>query len=180
MYKEYMIKEKGKCPEDDDILNEIYLGNHRVEKFANYIQTDSYIYYMSSEDPKILLRTNNESPSEFFIIGFNPFGKENPDPTAHSKIVVNTDDPTISLFGSLHQTEPVAVAKFDHYTATWDVRCNVRRKNEPSNLKDAMKRYREQDKMGADNLEQTISIASEIFKKIRIDSQRKKEKSPNA
>ncbi|MBR4671928.1 MAG: hypothetical protein IKO78_01840 [Bacilli bacterium] len=180
LVREYDIKEKGKCEEDDTLLNEIYLGNRRVEKFANFIQTDSYIYYLSSDEPKILVRTNNATPSEFFIIGFNPYERDNPDPTAHSKVVVNTSTAKISMYGKLHHETPIIEASFDHCTATWDVRCNVTRHNEPSNLKDALKRYRERDKIGADNLEKTLQVSKEIFEKIRIESQKRKNKSPNA
>lgn len=180
MYKEYgHIKEKGKCEEDDLVLNEIYLGNYRAKTFTNFVETDNYIYYLSSNNPEFLVRVNkNEKIKEFTIIGFNP--DKNTLPTSHSKIVVETDVPKITMFGELHQTKPVITSTFDSLTATWDVRYNLDTDNEPSNLTDALDRYKKRDRYNATNLENTIKIANEMFKKIRIKSQKRKNLTPNS
>ena len=179
MYKDYSyIKEKGKCEEDDSILNEIYLGNCRARTFKKVIKTDKFIYYLPSDDPELLIRVNRDKRAQTFtIIGFNPNNKSS-SPTSHSRIVVETGVPKISMYGELHQTTPVITSTFDTYTATWDVRYNLDRPNEPSNLQDSLERYKQRDRYNATNLENIINLANEMFKKIRIKSQKRKEKLP--
>ena len=176
----YTIKEKGKCPQDDRLLNEIYLGNHRVGRLDYFIETENYIYYLSSEQPKILIRTNNNVPNEFTVIGFDPYDGDNPDITRHSKIIVTTGIPRIRMYGDLEQQEPVVEATFNHYTRTWDVRSNTGRSRKLTNINDALNKYRKTDEIGADNLSRTLKASQRIFSDIRIKSQKRKNKSPNA
>ena len=84
------------------------------------------------------------------------------------------------MYGELHQTKPVITSTFDSLTATWDVRYNLDTDNEPSNLTDALDRYKKRDRYNATNLENTIKIANEMFKKIRIKSQKRKNLTPNS
>lgn len=182
MYKEYAhIKEKGKCEDDDVILNELYLGKHRAKTFPYFIETKNYIYYLQDDDPTIIVRVEKRlSSSEFIIVGFNQQHDADEEYASRTKIVVNTSDAKMSMFGEISQTEPVMEATFDSLTDTWDVRYNLDVKNEPSNLTEALEKYKKRDPIHGPQLEKTINDANTLFKTKRIKDQKRMNKSPKS
>lgn len=174
------IKEKGKETEDDDLLNEFFIGNKHLSGLKDYVETENYFYYLSDEKPTLLFRVTKDDISTYTIIGFSLSDDKDKFNDRTPRIVVDKRSTFISVYNSFSDHQPVIRSSFDFYTGTWDVRYDVYRYNEPSNMRQALQRLKND---GLDNegyTEKTIYEAQRVFEELRKKSQKRKIYSPNA
>ena len=169
MFDYAYIKEKGKNKNDDLVLNELFIGDKKARSLTNVIETDNLMYYLSDDVPSLLFIVPKDPEDHTYtIVGFNLAGPGKVMSKQLPKIVVDKQSTLVSMYPGFGDTKPVIRSFFDHLTGKWDVRYDVYRFNEPSNLKDSLGRLKQTELDPEGLLSTTLDKANETLSKLSI------------